>query len=126
MHEYSLIRALLQQVDALRREHHAQSVSEIRVCVGRFSGVEPSLFRLAFETMVETSSARGAKLQMAVTELEARCDSCDHEFAMDGFRFECPNCRSSSITVISGEDLLLEGVTLEQAETSDESENCCC
>ena len=123
MHEYSLVRALLSQVDALKREHDAQRVARIRVRVGRFSGVEPDLFCLAFETLVETTSARGAKLQMEVAELEARCDGCGYEYAVEEFRFDCPTCRCCAATVVSGEDLVLESVTLEQAETSYESDN---
>ena len=125
MHEYSLVRALLEQVDSLRHEHNAERVLEIRVCVGQFSGVEPDLFRLAFETMVDTTAAAGAVLQMQQTDLAAQCDACGHEFAIERFHFECPACQNRSLTVVRGEDLMLESVTMEQAEKNHEPADCC-
>lgn len=126
MHEYSLVRALFKQVDALRREHNAQRVETIRVCVGQFSGVEPELFRLAFETMVDDSSAQGAELQMREEALAAQCDACGIEFAIESFRFECPTCHSSSsLHVVRGEGLVLESVTMQQPETNHEPADCC-
>ena len=116
MHESSLVKALLEQVDALKRENNAERVVEIRVCVGQFSGVEPELFRLAFETMVDTSSARGAKLQMSEEALTAQCKECGQEFAIERFRFECPACDSPTVTVVQGEQLVLESVIMEQPE----------
>ena len=90
MHEYSLVRALLSQVEALRCEHDAQNVTAIRVCVGRFSGVEPDLFRMAYETLVETSAACRAVLHMEVAELEARVMTADDNTALSSFALSVP------------------------------------
>jgi hydrogenase nickel incorporation protein HypA/HybF len=116
MHEYSLVRALLEQVDALRRGQAADRVVAIHVTVGEFAGVEPDLFRDAYQVLVQQSPMRGAELQMERVPLEARCDVCRDEFAVERFRFECPGCGSRDVTVIRGQDLLLESVTIEQTE----------
>ena len=69
MHEASLVESSLRQVVSLMQEHGAQRVHSIRVCVGEFSGVEPELFRSAYELLVDDSPARGATLELRTVPL---------------------------------------------------------
>ncbi len=116
MHEYSLVQALLRQVEGLMREQQAQRVATIKVSVGDFSGVEPELFQLAFETLVDDTPARGADLKLERVALESKCRDCGREFEIDRFRFQCPHCASGDLMILRGEELVLESVTLEQDE----------
>lgn len=118
MHEYSLVTALLNQVGKLMCEQAATRVVSIRVNVGAFCGVDAELFRIAYDLLVDTSPARGAQLQLVRSPLESRCDECGHEFANECVRFQCPVCKSNAVTVLRGEDLILESVALEQSEAS--------
>lgn len=116
MHEFSLVQGLLGQVDVLRREQQAERVVSIQVSVGEFSGVEPELFHNAYEILIEETPMRGAELQMNCEPLRANCEHCESDFAIERFRFECPECKSRDVTLVSGEGLVLESVTLEQEE----------
>lgn len=115
MHERSLVRALLTQVGELLQQHHAPRVASVRVRIGEFSGVEPELFRLAFDDMVQATPFRGASLELKTVDLEARCEECERRFHVPSFRFHCPDCGSTKTAVICGEELLLESVTMEDA-----------
>ena len=95
------------------RDNRATRVVSLRVSVGTFSGVEPDLFRFAYEALSEESPVRGAELEMEVVPLECHCTQCDDEFAVQDFRFECPKCESSSVSIIRGEGIMLDNVTLE-------------
>ena len=117
MHEFSLVHALLEQVDTLRREQSADRVTSICVSVGEFSGVEPELFRGAYEILVEETFMRGAKLQMNRVPLESCCSDCGQNFTVQRFRFECPRCRSRKVNIVRGQELLLENITIEQSTT---------
>ena len=116
MHEFSLVHALLDQVDTMRQEQNAERVVSIRVNVGEFSGVEPELFRDAYQILVEETPMRGAELRMDRVPLESRCDVCGCNFTVERFRFECPQCNSHNVTIVRGQELILESVTIEQAE----------
>ena len=118
MHEFSLVNMLLDQVDTLRREQDADRVVSIRVSVGEFSGVEPDLFREAYRMLIEETPMRGAELQMNRVPLESRCDECGRDFVVERIRFACPDCNSHNVTILRGQELVLESVTLEQAETA--------
>ena len=116
MHEFSLVHTLLEQVDALRCDQNIGRVVSIRVSVGEFSGVEPELFREAYKVLIDETPMRGAELQLNCEALRAHCDNCACDFAVERFRFECPECKSRDVTILSGEGLILESVTMEQEE----------
>ena len=113
MHESSLVQALLRQVESIMRDNQATRVVSLRLSVGAFSGVEPDLFRFAYDTLSQDSAVRGAQLEMEVVPLECHCKECDDDFAVQDFRFECPKCDSGSVSIIRGEGIVLDDVTLE-------------
>lgn len=116
MHEYSLVQSLLDQVESIRLAERADRVVSVHVNIGEFSGVEPDLFREAFEVLIESTPAHDATLDLTTTPLAAECKQCNYRFAVEEFRFECPRCTSPKIFVTEGEDMILETVILEQSE----------
>lgn len=112
MHERSIVRQLLLQIEKLMNVHNAQHVSTVRVSVGDFSGVEPMLLRSAFDEMAECSRVCGAELIVDTVRLEATCDSCGCEFIVEQFRFRCPACGGRGVTILRGEELMLETVEM--------------
>jgi hydrogenase nickel incorporation protein HypA/HybF len=116
MHEYTFARSLLRQVDQLRLEQRARRVVTVRVKIGEFSGIEPGLLQSAFGDLAIETPAGGARLEAQCVSLTIRCDDCGCESAVIRHRFECPQCASQSVQIISGDELLLESVTMEYAE----------
>lgn len=116
MHELSLIRTLLQQVDAIQASHADCVLRRIDVSVGEFSGIDPELLRLAFSSTSEGNSLAGVEFRVARVPLCARCRNCDREFPVHRFRFVCPNCECTGTDVVRGEELRLESVTFEEQE----------
>ncbi len=49
MHEYSLVQAMFDQIGAVVRAQGALSVKRVRVSIGPLAGVEPELFRTAYD-----------------------------------------------------------------------------
>lgn len=113
MHERSIVRQLLKQVAAVMLEHQSVRVTAVRISVGDFSGVEAELLQTAFHDMSANSPVEGAELLLDTVPLEAICDVCGCEFAVEQFNFLCPACESQQVRILRGEDLMLESVTLE-------------
>ena len=116
MHEYSLMRGLLSQVDELRTRHQADRVVSIRLIVGEFSGVEADLLQSAFDDLSRETPMAGAALDIQRTSLSGRCADCESVFTIEKFRFICPHCESAAVSIDQGEELLLETVTLANRE----------
>ena len=62
MHEQSLIKSLLTQVEQICRQHDSERVTEVRIEVGPLTGVEPLLLLSAFDLLTPQSVAAGARL----------------------------------------------------------------
>ena len=113
MHERTLVSALLRQVDRLAAKHSANRVKAVTVSVGEFSGVEPDLLHTAFADLAKSTVADGAEFRLNRVPLEARCEGCGAEFPVRKFCFECPACDGRTVSVLRGEDFVLDSVTME-------------
>jgi hydrogenase nickel incorporation protein HypA/HybF len=49
MHEYSLVQSMFDTIEAIARDRGATAVRRVRVRIGDRAGVEPELFRTAYE-----------------------------------------------------------------------------
>ena len=114
MHELTLIRALLLQVDELQASHREQALRRIDVSVGEFCGVDPDLLQSAFGWSTHGTPLAGVELAVARVPLTARCRNCQCEFQVHSFRFVCPVCAGRANDVTRGEELMLESVTFEE------------
>lgn len=111
MHEFSLVRSLLEQVDRIVIEQGGRAAVEVRVEIGPLSGVEPLLVKEAF-----TQLAGKTTLIVDEVALAARCDSCQVEFELDTFRFVCPRCGNRETSVVRGDAFRLMSVTVDVPE----------
>ena len=114
MHEESLVRTLLKQVEKLANEHHATGVTEVEVEIGVLSGVEPMLVESAFERIAAESRWKETRLKINVARLVVTCRHCHKNTTLPDISFICPTCNSSDVTVAHGEEFRLLNVTLEQ------------
>jgi hydrogenase nickel incorporation protein HypA/HybF len=115
MHERSLVRALLRQVQRVADENSAGRVRSIRVRIGEFSGVEPELLASAYDDLVQDTPFYDATLDLQQVALEGCCDQCGNRFRVERFKFQCNQCGSVLLTLRGGEELLLESVMMEEA-----------
>ncbi len=113
MHEVSLMRELLKQVEIAMRQNGVQSVSSIQIEIGPLAGVEPVLVEQAFEALIPETEFARARLVIEQPELMAVCRECQREFEVKNFQFSCPTCSSARVQVTSGDQLRLLSITTE-------------
>jgi hydrogenase nickel incorporation protein HypA/HybF len=113
MHERSLVRALLKQVEGLAAKHAGSRVAAVRVRVGELAGVESSLLASAYAELSEATPLGDSTLVVERVPLQATCDSCGEHFRIERYNFRCNRCGSFQLSLRGGEELLLESVTME-------------
>ena len=114
MHERSLIRALLRQVQQIADNNSPVRVVSIHVRIGEFAGVESELLASAYDDLIRDTPLSGAALDLAQVPLEGICDLCGSRFRIERFHFRCDECGSVQLTICGGEEMLLESVTIEE------------
>lgn len=115
MHEMSLVRNLMSQVQAIVTDNHAESAEEILVEIGPLSGVETELVKSAFLQLVDECGQSNAKLTVHEIPLVVRCRDCDRESDLNDFVFRCHECNSGRVQVVRGDEFRLVSVTLQAA-----------
>lgn len=113
MHEYSIVRALIDKVDGEARRHGAASVHRVRVAIGELSGVEVDLFATAFGLARERTICAQAELEVIRVPVRWVCRECGGEIDRDG-RLECAACGGRA-RLESGDEIVLERLEMEVA-----------
>lgn len=113
MHEVSLVRSLLKQVEELCEQHNGKAILKIEVEIGPLSGVEPLLVKNAFDVCSPKTRCEGASLVIREVPLKALCRECGQESELAGFHFRCAHCGSRSLTITQGEEFRFLNVTIE-------------
>lgn len=113
MHELSVARALLRQVERLAGEHRASRVRGVTVRIGPLSGVEPALLARAFPQVVVGGLAAGAGLRIETVPVRVRCEDCGVEAEASPNRLICPACGSQRTRLTGGDEMLLVSLDME-------------
>jgi hydrogenase nickel incorporation protein HypA/HybF len=117
MHEISICEALLIQVrDIAVAESSKCSVSmtvkTITIEMGPLSGVDPGIFRSAFDVMRANGCAGAADLVIEAGDVRVECIACGEESAATANRLICGVCGGYRTAVVSGQELRLLRVEL--------------
>jgi len=109
VHEYSLVAALVERVEA---EAGARGeVRRVHVRIGELAGVEIELFRTAYETFRAGSLLAGAELVVLPVEARWDCSRCGSAIAR-GARLACPACGSAA-RLVAGDEMILDRIEME-------------
>jgi hydrogenase nickel incorporation protein HypA/HybF len=111
MHEYSVVQALVRQVEEVVRARKASKVHRVRLKLGEAAGVDPELFATALETFKEATVLKDAKIETVLVPARWACRSCSEPIAK-GERLQCPKCGAPARQVEGGE-LMLDQLELE-------------
>jgi hydrogenase nickel incorporation protein HypA/HybF len=116
MHELSVCNALLQQVEKIAAEHGARKVTRIELGVGPLSGIEPKLLRNAYPIAVAGTVAEHAELVITDFEIRVSCTECNAETPATPNRLLCGECGGFRTRVISGDEMVLQRVELDEIQ----------
>jgi hydrogenase nickel incorporation protein HypA/HybF len=113
MHEFSVVQALLMQVEDIAKKHDVNSVKKIYIVIGEVSGVEPHLLRMAFDTFKENTIASNAELIIEFQKPHIYCEECKKEVSLERYSMCCPLCGSFKVRLIKGDELILRTLEFE-------------
>ncbi len=111
MHEYSIVSALIDQVEAQARRAGATKVASLTVKLGEISGVDGGLLATAFETFRERGVCAGAELHIEPVPAHWSCRRCGASAELDK-PLRCLRC-DLPLELKTGDEIILSHLELE-------------
>jgi hydrogenase nickel insertion protein HypA len=113
MHEYSVVQALLEQIENVAEQNDASEVTKIVVKIGVMSGIEAHLLEIAFNTFKEKTICDSAEFVMNIQPLTIECQGCGEVSELQKIHYCCQKCESTNVKVIDGEDMFLMSLEMQ-------------
>ena len=110
VHELAITQSV---VDAVLERTGDARVAVVRVRVGRLSGVVPDAMSFCFELITSGTPLEGAELEFEQPSGRGHCRRCDEDIELTDLILLC-SCGSADVDVVSGRELAVASVLLEQ------------
>ncbi|MCE9573119.1 MAG: hydrogenase maturation nickel metallochaperone HypA [Deltaproteobacteria bacterium] len=114
MHEYSIVSALVDKVEAQARAHPGAIVRVVHVAIGELAGVEIELLVTAFDTFKPKTVCAAAAIAVESRPARWRCPKCKTVIAR-GEKLRCEPCASPA-RLESGDEIMLQRIELEMED----------
>ena len=115
MHELSLASAI---VDTAVKHSGGRRVKVVNLTVGRLRQVVPASLDFYFGLVAAGTPCEGSRLNQSAQEASLRCTPCDSQWSLEEPIFRCPSCGGSQVEVVSGNELEVDTIVLEEREES--------
>jgi hydrogenase nickel incorporation protein HypA/HybF len=111
VHELSLSSAI---VDTAVKHAAGRRVSVVNLTVGALRQVVPESLDFYFEIVARGTVCEGARLEQTLVAARARCGGCEREWDLEPLLFRCPGCGEPATEVLSGNELEVESIEVEE------------
>lgn len=108
MHELAIAESVLDTITARTGD---RQVLEVRLEIGKLSGVSVDSLRFCFELAAAGTRVDGAGLEIVEPPGRARCVTCSEEFVLEDRILLCA-CGSSDVRVLAGDELRIVSVEM--------------
>lgn len=105
MHEVGIMQSALEIAERQARAAGAARICEIRMRVGRMTGVVPEALDHAFEVLRGGTMAEDARLNVEYVPGVFFCLACQREFESEDLVGGCPVCDAPSFDLRRGREL---------------------
>lgn len=103
-------------VNTATKHANGRPVKVVTLSVGKLRQVVPDSLSFYFDIIARDTICDGARLEIKVVPALLRCDNCTKEWEPDFPTFRCPFCADSKVTVLSGEEFMVESLEVEEDE----------
>ena len=114
MHELAVTESLLKTASEYAEKNNAQKVTALNLLIGDLSGIVDDSVQFYWDMISEETICSAAKLNIERQPARFQCQSCQHEFNLDGMLSPCPKCQSIDIKVIAGDEFMLQSIEIEK------------
>jgi len=118
MHEMGIANSILEAVATELRRYPGARASKVGVRIGELAAIDADSLRFCFDALARDTDLEGLQLQIEACPRRHRCDPCSETFDVHDYEFACPKCGSMQTKFVSGDELELAYLEVEEHEPS--------
>ncbi|NNG00260.1 MAG: hydrogenase maturation nickel metallochaperone HypA [Desulfobacteraceae bacterium] len=117
MHEMGIAMEIVRiAIESIPAEIDSCRVERVNLRIGKLSAVVPDSLKFCFEVAAKDTPVEGAALAIEEIPVLAMCKACGHEWTITGPVFTCSQCDSGKIEVISGRELDIKSIEINEED----------
>jgi hydrogenase nickel incorporation protein HypA/HybF len=114
MHEMGIANSLLEAVRTEMGLHPGTYPCKVGVRIGEMAAIDQEALRFCFEAITLETDLETLELGIEVCPRRHRCQVCRRDFVVRDYDSRCPQCTSLETTCISGDELELAYLEVEE------------
>ncbi len=118
MHEMGIANSILEAVEKEIARYPGARASKVGVRVGELAAIDGEALRFCFEVLRRDTELDGLELELEWCPRKHRCAGCDPIFTVRDYDCRCPQCGQVAMQCVSGDELELAFVEVEEDEPS--------
>lgn len=108
-------------IEAVRTEaarYPGSSPRKVGLRIGELAAVDPESLRFCFEALTKETDLESLELEIEIRPRRHRCRDCHTDFNVKDYDFTCPQCGKLNSECISGDELEMAYLEVEEHEPS--------
>jgi hydrogenase nickel incorporation protein HypA/HybF len=118
MHEMGIANSVLEAVRSEMVRYPESYPCKVGVRIGEMTAIDQEALRFCFDAIILETELESLELGVEVCPRRHRCQVCGNEFAVCDYDSRCPQCASLETTFISGDELELAYLEVEEYGSS--------
>jgi len=114
MHEMGIANSVLDAVRTEVARYPGTYAAKVCVRIGEVAAVDQDAFRFCFEAMTRDTDLESLELEIEFCPRRHRCTLCAQECVVRDYEVRCPQCASLDTACISGDELELAYLEVEE------------
>jgi hydrogenase nickel incorporation protein HypA/HybF len=118
MHEMGIANSVLGAIRGEMRRYPGARPARVGLRIGEMAAIDQESLRFCFEALSSGTDLEGLQLEIELCPRRHRCKDCGNEFNVADYDFQCRMCGALSSECISGDELELAYMEIEDHEPS--------
>ena len=114
MHELGIANSVLEAVRMEMGRHPGNYPCKVGVRIGEMAAIDQDALRFCFEAIIRETDLQSLQLEIEFCPRRHGCQVCGREFVVHDYDSRCPQCASLETTCISGDELELAYLEVEE------------
>ncbi len=115
MHEMGIAQQLVKiALDSIPKDLKNPKVGIVHLKIGQLASVVEQSLTFCFEIITKDTPLENARLEIDSVPVRVHCKSCDQSWEVKGPVFQCPFCKDGDVEMISGREIEIISLELEE------------